>query len=176
MLELGFEGRNPSVENWRRAFQTEGTAGKAWRLTSVDSVDVEPCGQSSLWLGQKIRCQWWEAGRAAGASGASSAWMLRCTVQPGTRVPAERRSARGWAVAPQMRCSPGTSARDLHREEGLCWQLRCGDTGLGWTVNPRPGRFWEGTRVSGSHAKLKEAGRIAPLPPAQALQRGELRP
>lgn len=59
----------PSVENWRRAFQTEGTAGKAWRLTSVDSVDVGPCGQSSLWLGQKIKCQWREAGRAAGPLG-----------------------------------------------------------------------------------------------------------
>lgn len=37
------------------------------------------------------------------------------------------------------------------------------------------GSFREGTRVSSSHRKLEEAGRIAPAAPAQGLQRGELR-
>lgn len=70
----------PSVDNWRRAFQTEGTAGKSWRL--------KQCGRGAVWAelpvaGTEDKVPVAGSRQSCGASGASSAQMLRCAVRPG---------------------------------------------------------------------------------------------
>lgn len=85
MLELGFEGKRCSLRGkLEKGLPDRVNSGEGLETETVWKWGhVGPVWKSSPWLGQKIRCQWREAGRAAGASGASSARVLNCAGQPG---------------------------------------------------------------------------------------------